>query len=94
MTPDLLTAALAGIAGIIVAIAQLAKILKRTKTIQENTNGALETASAIREDLEREVAALKKDLFTAIEEKLKAAAEARQAASDVQNAIGERTEGR
>lgn len=87
MTPEQVTALFAGAAVLLTAvgalIAQLAAIGKRTKTIQANTNGALKAADDVRKALEEQVGSLEGKLLAAIEEKLKAAEVARQAATDV-----------
>lgn len=64
--------------------------LRRTKSIEKATNGAVEASTAVRVDLEEKVKGLEDRLVTVIEEKLEAAAVAKQSASDVQEAMGER----
>lgn len=92
MTPEQVTALFAGAAVLLTAvgalIAQLATIGKRTKSIEKATNGAVEASTAVRVALEGQVKALEERLISVLGEKLGAAEAARQAASDVQAALG------
>lgn len=92
MTPEQITALFTAAAVLLAAIGalavQLSTIAKRTKSIEKATNGAVEASTAVRVSLEGQVKALEERLVFVLEEKLEAAEAARQAASDVQAAMG------
>lgn len=91
MTPETVAAIFAGAAALLVAagglIIPLVTLLRRTKTIETNTNGVVEASKAEREALEVKVDELEERLVASLIEKLEAATLARQAASDVRAAM-------
>lgn len=91
MTPDQVTAVFAGAAALLVAaggvVVPLVTLLRRTKSIENATNGAVEASTAVRVALEARVDELEEKLVAALLAKLEAATVSRQAASDVRAAM-------
>lgn len=91
MNPETVAAIFAGATALVVAaggvVIPLLTLLRRTKTIETNTNGVVEASKAEREALEVKVDELKEELVASLLERLEAASVARQAASDVRAAM-------